>query len=109
MNSEREHFDKAATSIRKLVESIFGMLEFRFFVLKEGLYICPGDDRAFLSTTCVLLQNLCIADGKVVNGKTFLNNEHRLCEDNESVTSYNHRRKRKGVASLACFSIENSK
>lgn len=100
-NPELEKFDAAATSTRKPVECVFGMLKSRFPILKQGFYLSHEDDCCFTMTACVIIHNLCIAEGDLSDEETTLDVDHDLCDIDESVTSNTHVGKKQRDALLA--------
>lgn len=85
-----EHLDVVASSTQKPVECVFGMMKFRFSVLKNGFRSTHKDDCLYLETVCVILHNLNIANGNIDENEVDPDVGHELEPFYDDITFKEH-------------------
>lgn len=88
-----ERFVANATSTRKPIECIFGMLKFRFFILKQGFRLAHEDDSAYVATACVISHNMCSAKEGDSEVEAVIDMEIYLRHLDDSISNNTHPRK----------------
>lgn len=74
-------------STRKQIECLFGIIKFRFLILKFGVRLSHEDDISFLATACPILNDMSINSGDEVDDETIWDNAHQLYSIEKSLKS----------------------